>query len=129
MLTFGPLSSVFDLATFGALWWWYGGADAPSLFQTGWFVEGLLTQLLIVLVLRTRELPWRRPGPAVAVVLALGWAASIGLLLPVAPLAGLLQMTPLPTAYLLWLIVVTAAYATCGQLVKRRYLRRYRSWL
>src|SRR5690348_12812936 len=58
MLIFGMLSSTFDLATFAALWWVFGGNDSPALFQTGWFVEGLLTQLLVVLVLRTRTLPW-----------------------------------------------------------------------
>ncbi|ORA22032.1 magnesium-translocating P-type ATPase [Mycobacterium aquaticum] len=129
MLTFGPLSSLFDLATFGALWWWFGGAHAPSLFQTGWFVEGLLTQLLIVLVLRTREVPWRRPGPAATVVLALWCAASIGLVLPVTPLAEPLHMTPLPIGYALWLAVVAVSYASCAQLVKHRYLRRHRAWL
>ncbi|WP_458317292.1 magnesium-translocating P-type ATPase [Mycolicibacterium brisbanense] len=129
MLTFGPLSSLFDLATFGALWWWFGGAHAPALFQTGWFVEGLLTQLLVVLVLRTRELPWRRPGPAATVVLALWCAASIGLVLPVTPLADPLHMTPLPTAYVLWLVAVAVGYASCAQLVKQRYLRRHRAWL
>lgn len=129
MLTFGPLSSLFDLATFGALWWWFGGAHAPSLFQTGWFVEGLLTQLLIVLVLRTRELPWRHPGPAATVVLALWCAASIGLVLPVTPLAEPLHMTPLPASYVLWLAVVAVSYASCAQLVKHRYLRRHRAWL
>jgi Mg2+-importing ATPase len=129
MLTFGPLSSLFDLATFGALWWGFGGADAPSLFQTGWFVEGLLTQLLIVLVLRTRELPWRRPGPAAIVVLALWCAASIGLVLPVTPLAAPLHLTSLPAGYVLWLAVVAVSYASCAQLVKHRYLRRHRAWL
>jgi Mg2+-importing ATPase len=129
MLTFGPLSSLFDLATFGALWWAFGGANAPSLFQTGWFVEGLLTQLLIVLVLRTRELPWRRPGPAAIVVLALWCAASIGLVLPVTPLAAPLHLTSLPAGYVLWLAVVAVSYASCAQLVKHRYLRRHRAWL
>jgi Mg2+-importing ATPase len=129
MLTFGPLSSVFDLATFGALWWWYGGAHAPSVFQTGWFVEGLLTQLLIVLVLRTRELPWRRPGPASTLVLSLSCAASIGLALPVTPLAEPLHMAPLPAAYLLWLVMVAVTYASCAQVVKHRYLRRHHAWL
>src|SRR4029077_6894336 len=52
MLIFGPLSSVFDLATFAVLWWVFDLGEKPTTFQTGWFVEGLLTQLLVVLVLR-----------------------------------------------------------------------------
>ena len=70
MLTFGTLSSVFDLATFAALWWLFGASDSPTTFQTGWFIEGLLTQLLVVLVLRSRTLPWRGKRPARVVLIA-----------------------------------------------------------
>ena len=59
MVIFGTLSSMFDLATFAVLWWVFGVSHAPTVFQTGWFVEGLLTQLLAVLVLRARVAPWR----------------------------------------------------------------------
>lgn len=124
MLVFGALSSLFDAATFAALWWMFGGAGHPAVFQTGWFIEGLLTQLLIVLVLRTRAVPWRRPRPAAVVVAAALVGAGIGLALPVTPLAGALRMAPPPPLYAVWLVVVAACYATAAHLVKRRYLRR-----
>ena len=129
MLTFGALSSVFDLATFAALWWLFDAGDAPTTFQTGWFVEGLLTQLLVVLVLRARTPPWRGARPARAVVVAAIAAAAIGLVLPVTPLAAGLRMAPLPITYWLWLIAVTAAYGLAAHLVKKRYLRHNKSWL
>lgn len=129
MLIFGTLSSTFDLATFAALWWVFGGNDSPALFQTGWFVEGLLTQLLVVLVLRTRTLPWHGQRAARVVVLAAAVAAAIGLLLPVSPVAAALMMNPPPLAYSVWLLAVTVAYALSAQLVKRLYVRRHRTWL
>ncbi|WP_234708108.1 magnesium-translocating P-type ATPase [Mycobacteroides immunogenum] len=124
MLIFGALSSLFDLVTFAVLWWACGGSDSPSVFQTGWFVEGLLTQLAVVLVLRSRTLPWRRPRPAPVVVLSAMAVAIVGALLPFCPLAEPLQMTAPPVAYLLWLAVVVTAYAAAAYVVKRWYLRR-----
>jgi len=129
MLIFGPLSSLFDLATFAVLWWVFGGNESPTLFQTGWFVESLLTQLIVVLVLRARTLPWRGQRAARIVVLAAAIAAVVGLLLPVSPLAAALMMTPPPLSYSLWLVVVTAAYALAAQLVKKLYIRRHQTWL
>jgi Mg2+-importing ATPase len=126
MATFGALSSVFDVATFAALWWWFGGAGSASLFQTGWFLEGLLSQLLIVLVLRGRAAPWRSPRPAAAMVLASGLAAAVGIGLPASPLAGVLRFQPLPTPYGLWLVSTLTSYAVVAYLVKRRYVRNTR---
>jgi Mg2+-importing ATPase len=129
MLTFGTLSSVFDLATFAMLWWAFDAGDSPTMFQTGWFVEGLLTQLLVVLVLRARTLPWRGVRPAGVVIWAAVAAAAIGSLLPWSPLAAGLRMAPLPIAYWLWLITVTAGYGLAAHLVKKLYLRHNQAWL
>jgi Mg2+-importing ATPase len=127
MLVFGTLSSVFDLATFAVLWWVYHAA--PAVFHTGWFVEGLLTQLLVVLVLRSPKLPWRgaRPGPGV--VAAAAGAAALGLLLPLTPLAGPLRLAALPASYALWLIAVVSTYGFAAHLVKKCYLRFVGSWM
>ncbi|WP_236788021.1 magnesium-translocating P-type ATPase [Amycolatopsis sp. GM8] len=129
MLTFGPLSSLFDLSTFAVLWWVFRATTHPALFQTGWFVESLLTQVLIVLVLRSTTAPWRGARPARPVLLAAATAATVGLLLPISPLAGPLRLAALPAGYLLWLATVLAAYAGAAQLAKTLYLRRHRSWL
>jgi Mg2+-importing ATPase len=129
MLTFGPLSSLFDLSTFAVLWWVFGAHDHPALFQTGWFVEGLLTQVLVVLVLRGRTVPWRGARPARPVVLAAVTVVIVGLLLPASPLAGPLRLAALPGGYLLWLAVVVLVYTTAAQLAKARYLRRHPGWL
>ncbi|ATY12668.1 magnesium-translocating P-type ATPase [Amycolatopsis sp. AA4] len=124
MLVFGPLSSLFDLATFAVLWHVFGAGADPLLFQTGWFVEGLLSQLLVVLVLRGRGTPLRASRP---VVLAAAAAALAGLLVPLSPLAGPLRMQALPATYLLWLVVVLAGYALAAQVAKRGWAR-HRTW-
>ncbi|UKD58153.1 magnesium-translocating P-type ATPase [Amycolatopsis sp. FU40] len=124
MLVFGPLSSLFDLATFAVLWHVFGAGADPLLFQTGWFVEGLLSQLLVVLVLRGRGTPLRASRP---VVLATAAAALAGLLVPLSPLAGPLRMQALPASYLLWLVLVLAGYALAAQAAKRGCARQ-RTW-
>jgi P-type Mg2+ transporter len=129
MVVFGVLSSVFDLATFAMLWWVFGAGQSPAMFHAGWFVEGLLTQLAVVLVLRSKSAPWRGDRPARVVVAASAAAASVGLLLVFTPLAGLLDMSPLPMTYAMWLIAVIAVYGLAAHAVKRGYLRRQRSWL
>jgi P-type Mg2+ transporter len=129
MLTFGPLSSVFDLATFAVLWWVFDLGEKPTMFQTGWFVEGLLTQLLVVLVLRAPTMPWRGARPARVVVFAAITAAAIGSLLPLTPLGTGLGMAPPPAGYLVWLVAVMAAYGLAAHLVKNHYLRHHQAWL
>jgi Mg2+-importing ATPase len=123
MVTFGVLSSVFDVATFAVLWWRFGGAASPAVFQTGWLLEGLLSQLLIVMVLRGRSVPWRSPRPATVLVLASCLAAAIGLALPISPLATVLRLQPLPMSYACWLAFVTVAYAASALWIKLRVAR------
>ncbi|ONI81559.1 magnesium-translocating P-type ATPase [Actinosynnema sp. ALI-1.44] len=128
MLTFGPLSSLFDVITFAGLWWLVG-TDTPAeqaMFQAGWFTEGLLSQVLIVLVLRSRH----RVGiPARPVLAAAVAVAFVGLVLPWTPVADALRMTALPLGFYAWLPVVLVGYALAAQAVKARHLRHRGPWL
>jgi Mg2+-importing ATPase len=99
------------------------------MFQTGWFVEGLLTQLLVLLVLRAPTMPWRGARPARVVVLATLTAAAIGGLLPLTPMGVGLGMAPPPAGYPVWLVAVLVAYGLAAHLVKKQYLRHYKAWL
>jgi Mg2+-importing ATPase len=128
MLAFGPLSSLFDVATFAVLWWVFHTGTQPALFQTGWFVEGLCSQLLVVFVLRTAVLSWRGARPGRPVLLASLAVALVGLFLPLTALAGPLGMLPLPGGYLLWLAAVLLGYGSAAELAKRLYLRRRPPW-
>ncbi len=98
MLVFGPLSSLFDLATFVILWWVLGvdSRGEQAVFHAAWFAEGLLSQLLVVLVLRGRRLRL----PAWPVLAATATACVAALVLPFTALAAPLMMAPPPPAYL-----------------------------
>lgn len=126
MLVFGPLSSVFDLLTFAVLWYGFGANSVASqgLFQTGWFVVGLTTQLAILHILRTGRLPFVHSRATVPVVVATLLAAAVGLALPFSPVAGWFGFEPLPPAFLLWVVAVVLAYALAAEVTKRLYLRR-----
>jgi Mg2+-importing ATPase len=123
---FGLLSSIFDLATFAVLWWVLGansGAE-QTVFQTGWFVEGLLSQVLVVLVLRSRQGPREAPAPAFPLLAAVIVVVVAGLCLPFLPVAGWIGLAPLPAAYFGWLMLILAAYLVAAQLLKNRWVRR-----
>lgn len=121
MLTFGLISSFFDGLTFVLLLWMSEGA--PKAFRTGWFIESLLTELWVLLVVRTARPAYRsRPG-------ALLWnltllLTGVTLLLPYLPLSGtLFDFTPLPMPVLLVVLLITAAYLVVTEMVKRLFWR------
>lgn len=117
MLMFGAISSLFDVVTFVTLL--YGFGAGAELFRTGWFVESLLTELGIVLVLRTRRPAMRsKPGRWLAVSTAA--VVAITLALPYSPLAAPLGFVALPGAVLAALLAIAAAYLLCSEAVKRR---------
>jgi len=127
MIFFGPISSVFDIATFALMWYVFGAnsAHSQSLFQTGWFVEGLLSQTLIVHMIRTRKIPFIQSRAAWPLLLGTVCIVAIGIFLPVSPIADYFKMTGLPLAYFPWLVVVLIAYIVLTQWMKGFYSRRY----
>jgi len=127
MLYFGPVSSLFDIATF-ALMWWVFGADSvarQALFQSGWFVVGLLTQTLVVHMLRTPKLPFVQSHAAAPLMAMSLVIVALGLWLPQGPLAGYFRLVPLPGAYFAWLLAILLGYGTLTTLMKRFYIHRY----
>ncbi|MFE1775074.1 magnesium-translocating P-type ATPase [Streptomyces sp. NPDC059008] len=131
MLVLGPTSSLFDLTTF-LLMWHVFRADSEAhqaLFQSGWFVEGLLTQTLVVHMLRTRRVPFLQSRATLPVAVMTVLIMSVGLYLPFSPLAGALGMQALPMSYFPWLIATLAAYCLLTQGVKSWYVRRFHDWL
>ena len=121
MLVFGPLSSIFDFATFGLLLWVFHADE--KLFQTGWFVESLATQTLVIFIIRTSRPLRDPPHPALAASTLLACALAIAL--PYSPLAPWLGFVPLPAAFLGALALVTVAYLALVFLVKRWFFKRY----
>ena len=127
MIFFGPISSIFDIATFALMWFAFGAnsADSQSLFQSGWFVEGLLSQTLIVHMIRTRKIPFLQSRAAWPLLLGTMVIIAIGIFLPLSPIASYFKLQPLPWAYFPWLVVVLVAYVALTQVMKSFYSKRY----
>ncbi len=125
VLCFGPISSLFDYATFGLLWYIVGAAQAPAMFQTGWFVESLLSQTLIVYVIRTGAPPSRTNRPSGALLAASLLVCLAGMWLPVSALAPSLGFVPLPAVYWWGLGAILAVYALLTEVAKSWLIRRF----
>ncbi|HUX36955.1 MAG TPA: magnesium-translocating P-type ATPase [Rectinemataceae bacterium] len=132
MLRIGPISSIFDYATFALMWFvfgcggWFaasplGKAHYEALFHTGWFVESLLTQTLIVHIIRTDRIPFiqsRASSPMLGTTLLIMCAA---VLLPYSPLAPFFGLVPLPLAYWGWIAAFLLGYSALTSLVKTAF--------
>jgi Mg2+-importing ATPase len=121
MVFIGPISSIFDFLTFFIMLTIFH-ASAP-LFHTGWFVESLATQTLVLFIIRTAGNPFRS-RPSVPLVVTTLLIVAIGIVLPFSPLAGALGFTPLPALYFLFLAGMTVTYLLLVELVKRRLMRQ-----
>ena len=124
MLIFGPLSSFFDFATFGVLLWLMKANEQS--FQTGWFIESILSAGVVVFAIRTR-LPFTRSRPSRAMLAVTGAVMLITLWLPYSPLAGLLGFTPLSISYLLVIFGIVMLYFLSAEMTKRWFYRQVKN--
>ena len=116
MLTFGPISSLFDFLTFGLM---LGVLHAgPVEFRTGWFVESLATQTLIIFAIRTRRVPFFRSRPGLVLTLAAFAVVAVGVAITVSPLSHSLGFTPLPWMFFAALVVFTIVYLVLVEVTK-----------
>jgi Mg2+-importing ATPase len=122
MLFFGPISSLFDFVTFAIMLW--GFHSGPPLFRSGWFVESLATQTLVVFVIRTRRTPFWRSRPSRAMLIAVLTVVAIGAYLPYSPFAHSLGFKPLPALFFVALGGMVAAYLTLVEFAKRLFFER-----
>lgn len=130
MIFFGPISSIFDVTTF-LLMWFIFQANTPeqqTLFQSGWFIEGLLTQTLIVHMIRTQKIPFIQSCAALPLLVMTAVIIMIGIFLPMGPLASYFSLQPLPLSYFIYLPIILLAYMVLTQLLKKFYVKRY-GWL
>jgi Mg2+-importing ATPase len=119
------------VTTFLLLWFWFG-ANAPAhqaLFQSGWFVESLLTQTLVVHMIRTRRIPFLQSSAAAPVLALTSAIIALGIAIPYTVLGRKLGMVELPFEYFGWLAATVVAYCTLTQCVKVVYMRRFAHWL
>jgi Mg2+-importing ATPase len=121
MFVFGPLSSIFDFVTFGLLLWVFHADE--KLFHTGWFVESLSTQVLVIFIIRTAYPLRDPPHPALVASTLLAFAMAVAL--PYSPLAPWLGFVPMPAALMGALALVTIAYLVTVYGVKRWFFKHY----
>jgi Mg2+-importing ATPase len=131
MVCIGPISSIFDLTTFDLMWFVFGASalDRQSLFQTGWFVEGLLSQTLIIHMIRTVKVPFVQSRAAAPLMLLTMVVMAAGIAIPYTRLGATIGMVALPATYFPWLAATLVGYCVLTQIIKRQFLRRYGSWL
>lgn len=122
MLVFGPISSIFDFATFFVMLWIFN-ASAP-LFRAGWFVESLVTQSLVVFVIRTRRVPFWRSRPGKTLLVTTVVCAAAGAALPLTPLGALIGFAPLPLRFFGILLAMIVAYLILVDAAKAAFYRR-----
>jgi len=122
MVFFGPISSIFDFMTFAIMLTIFHAG--PALFRSGWFVESLATQTLVIFVIRTRRTPFFHSRPSRAMLAASVGAVIVGAVLPFTPVAHTLGFRSLPAGYFAALIGMTAAYLTLVELGKAEFFRR-----
>jgi P-type Mg2+ transporter len=131
MFFIGPISSIFDYITFGIMFFVFkaNSSEHQSLFQSGWFVEGLLSQTLVVHMIRTRKIPFIQSWATTPVVALTSLIMTIGIILPFSPFATALKMQPLPFSYFFWLLAILVAYCFLVQLVKNWFIKKFHEWL
>jgi Mg2+-importing ATPase len=125
MVVVGPISSLFDYVTYGMMWYVFHAAGNPPLFQTGWFVESLLTQTLIIHIIRTARIPFVESRASVPLIITTIVVCAVGIMLPFTWVGSLLGFTPLPHRYWPLLGILLTTYAGLTQLVKTWSIRRW----
>jgi Mg2+-importing ATPase len=138
MVFIGPISSIFDYATFALMWFFFEckdylvfGADSEkgehlaSLFQTGWFVESLLTQTLIVHIIRTRRIPFFQSNASLPMTLTTLIVMLVGIFLPYSPFASYLGLVPLPPSFWIWISAFLFSYGCLTHFVKTWFFRKF----
>ena len=126
MIYIGPISSIFDIITYLVMWYVFScnSPEHQTLFQTGWFVEGLLSQTLIVHMIRTRKIPFiqsRATWPVMGLTFLI---MAIGILIPFTAFGRSIGLTALPLSYFPWLIGILLSYCILTQIVKNWYIRK-----
>lgn len=131
MIFIGPISSIFDIATYLVMWYVFGcqSPEAQTLFQSGWFIEGLLSQTLIVHMIRTRRIPFFQSTAAKPLMIMTMVIMAIGVAIPFSPFGAYIGLVPLPLSYFPWLIGILGCYCVLTQLIKTWYIRRFGKWL
>jgi Mg2+-importing ATPase len=123
MVILGPISSIFDFITFGVMLLVFRAS--VDLFHTGWFIESLITQTLVIYVIRTGKVPFIQSMPSKSMMLTSLLVAATGIIIPFSPLAGAFGFVAPPMLYFAILALIVLAYLFLVQAVKSWFIRRF----
>lgn len=125
---FGPLSSIFDFIIFYVLWTVIGANSigTQALFQSGWFIMGVVSQTIIIYIIRTRKVPFYKSKPSNLLLFLSILISIIGVILPYLSIGKLIGLVPLPYIYIFIFIIVMTLYMLLTEIVKIYYLRKYK---
>lgn len=131
MIYIGPISSIFDIVTYLVMWHVFGcnSPEHQSLFQSGWFIEGLLSQTLIVHMIRTRKILFIQSRATWPVIGMTTLVMVIGIVIPFTSFGASIGLQALPLSYFPWLVGILLSYCVLTQLVKNWYIRKFSGWL
>jgi Mg2+-importing ATPase len=125
MLIIGPISSIFDFITYGVMLWLFHCWSNPRLFRTGWFVESLCTQTLVIYIIRTGRIPFIESMPSRFLMATSLAIVTAGIVIPLSPLAAPFGFVAPPAAYFLVLAAIVGTYLALVQLIKVWFIRRF----
>jgi P-type Mg2+ transporter len=125
ILFIGPISSIFDYATFFIMLYIFNCWNNPALFHTGWFVESLFTQTLIIHVIRTKKTPFIQSRASWPLILTSLGIVAFGAWLTISPFAATLGFVPLPTLYWGLLAIMLVCYVVLTQLMKVWFYKKF----
>lgn len=125
ILYMGPISSVFDFATFFVMIYVFNALANPSLFQTGWFVESIVSQTLIIYIIRTKKIPFIQSWPSKPLLFTTLIIVAIGMYLPFSFVNKNLGLSPLPMTYWKILGVMIILYFGLAQFIKNIFIKKY----
>jgi Mg2+-importing ATPase len=121
----GPISSIFDFLTFFAMLYVFNAWANPALFQTGWFIESLFTQTLIIHVIRTNKIPFLQSNASLQLILSTSLVCIVGMALPYSPIGPALGLVQLPNGYWAFLGITIAVYLSLTQMIKAWFIRKF----
>ncbi|WP_407389920.1 magnesium-translocating P-type ATPase [Carnobacterium jeotgali] len=127
----GPISSIFDILTFILMWFVFQAntVQDAALFHSGWFVIGLITQTVVVHVIRTKKIPFIQSRASMSVILSTFAVIIAAVLIPGSTFGTFFDFVALPTAYWKWMILIVIAYVVMIQVVKSIYININKQWL
>ncbi|CAH8770613.1 magnesium-translocating P-type ATPase [Paenibacillus dendritiformis] len=131
MVFIGPISSIFDITTYALMWYVFSAnsVDQQALFHSGWFIEGLLSQTLIVHMIRTEKIPFVQSTASTPVLVLTGLVMACGIALPFTGMGAAIGLVPLPLSFFPWLVATLLCYCVLTQTVKTWYIRKFGEWL